>query len=169
MLATERKRRTLKFEVNIVPCAPNPEQTKQPPQNCSKSLLATVTVSVILVSRFPSNDVFLVEKIYFGGEHDNGYAPTLAAIENEGYLNKIVLLQGYSPLAEGIKPFNLAMLESHSLFLDDPLPDNTKGYTSAKSSPRPPQPQLPSIQQEIKNASEPTPPINTETPKVCWL
>ncbi|KAF8593526.1 hypothetical protein BDV93DRAFT_516495 [Ceratobasidium sp. AG-I] len=107
-----------------------------------------------------------VEKLYFGGEHDNGYASTLAAIENEGYLNKIVLLRGYNLLADEIKAFDLTMLRSRDLFLDEPLPNYPKGTTSARPSPAPQQHQLPPIQQELRASSGPAPPTGPEASKV---
>ncbi|KAG8736343.1 hypothetical protein FRC12_017669 [Ceratobasidium sp. 428] len=62
--------------------------------------------------RFPH-----VKKVYFGGGHDNGYTNTIATIHNEGYLEKIVLLQSYTQLAAEIKALGLPCLENNGVFL----------------------------------------------------
>jgi len=66
--------------------------------------------------RFPH-----VKKIYFGGGHDNGYTNNLAMVQNEGYLNKIVLLQSYTQLAAEIKALGLPCLENNGVFLTQKL------------------------------------------------
>jgi hypothetical protein len=57
---------------------------------------------------------------YFGGKHeyldltgchDNGYSTTLTRLENEGFLDKIVLLPGYNTLASELKRLDLPTLE----------------------------------------------------------
>lgn len=70
--------------------------------------------------RFPH-----VKKIYFGGGHDNGYTNNLATIQNEGYLDKIVLLQSYTQLAAEIKALNLPCLENNGVFLPTKLSPKT--------------------------------------------
>ncbi|KAG9075828.1 hypothetical protein FRC06_009864 [Ceratobasidium sp. 370] len=63
-----------------------------------------------------------VKKVYFGGGHDNGYVPDLMTIQNEGYLNKIVLLQSYTQPAAGIGALGLPYLENDDIFLAEKLP-----------------------------------------------
>jgi hypothetical protein len=63
-----------------------------------------------------------VKKIYFGGSHDNGYAPSIFAIQNEGYLGKIVLLQSYTKLGAEIKALDLPCLNNNGIFLKKKLP-----------------------------------------------
>ncbi|KAL5530511.1 hypothetical protein ACEPAF_6769 [Sanghuangporus sanghuang] len=55
-------------------------------------------------------------KVFFGGGHDNGYLPTLAALENERLLQRIVLLQGYHDTATELKALNLPTLNLDNLF-----------------------------------------------------
>ncbi|KAG9127304.1 hypothetical protein FRC07_014933 [Ceratobasidium sp. 392] len=66
--------------------------------------------------RFPH-----VKRIYFGGGHDNGYTNGLAALHNEGYFDKIVLLQSYTQLAAEIKALGLPCLENNGVFLTQKL------------------------------------------------
>ncbi|KAI0322712.1 hypothetical protein OF83DRAFT_1092562 [Amylostereum chailletii] len=63
-------------------------------------------------TRFPQT-----ARIYFGGAHDNGYSTTLNFLENEGLLDKIVLLRGYKNLALELKNFDLPHLEIDGLFM----------------------------------------------------
>ena len=62
-----------------------------------------------------------VKKVYFGGGHDNGYTTNLTTIQNEGYLDKIVLLQSYTQLAAEIKALGLPRLENNGVFLSEKL------------------------------------------------
>ncbi|CEL59033.1 hypothetical protein RSOLAG1IB_09031 [Rhizoctonia solani AG-1 IB] len=70
--------------------------------------------------RFPH-----VKRIYFGGGHDNGYTSNLATLQTEGYLDKIVLLQGYTEVAAEIKTLPLERLENNGLFLSMKLSNKT--------------------------------------------
>lgn len=63
-------------------------------------------------TRFPQTS-----KVFFGGAHDNGYTSTLTYLENEGLLEKVILLRGYSDLAYEIKGLELPHLEIQGLFL----------------------------------------------------
>jgi hypothetical protein len=87
--------------------------------------------------RFPHGEYFLpsanfnltqistVKRIYFGGGHDNGYTSNLATLQTEGYLDKIVLLQGYTEVAAEIKTLPLERLENNGLFLSMKLSNKT--------------------------------------------
>ncbi|KAG8753807.1 hypothetical protein FRC11_007125 [Ceratobasidium sp. 423] len=70
--------------------------------------------------RFPH-----VKKIYFGGGHDNGYTSNLATLQTEGYLDKIVLLQGYTEVAAEIKTLPLERLKNNGLFFTEKLSNKT--------------------------------------------
>ncbi|CAE6472067.1 unnamed protein product [Rhizoctonia solani] len=82
--------------------------------------------------RFPH-----VKKIYFGGGHDNGYTSNLATLQTEGYLDKIVLLQGYTEVAAEIKTLPLTRLDNNGLFLAEKLSNKTV-FANAAPSPAPP-------------------------------
>ncbi|KAG8738331.1 hypothetical protein FRC10_006974 [Ceratobasidium sp. 414] len=77
-----------------------------------------------------------VKRIYFGGGHDNGYVPNLMAIQNEGYLNKIVLLQSYSQPAAGIDALDLPSVENNDIFLSEKLPPRQNPTTSRSGGER---------------------------------
>ncbi|CAE6541282.1 unnamed protein product [Rhizoctonia solani] len=81
--------------------------------------------------RFPH-----VKKIYFGGGHDNGYTSNLATLQTEGYLDKIVLLQGYTEVAAEIKTLPLTRLDNNGLFLAEKLSNKTV-LANAAPSPAP--------------------------------
>ncbi|CAE6372169.1 unnamed protein product [Rhizoctonia solani] len=96
--------------------------------------------------RFPH-----VKRIYFGGGHDNGYTSNLATLQTEGYLDKIVLLQGYTEVAAEIKTLPLERLENNGLFLAAKLsnktalascvvPPSTPPITRVRSSAKSPAP-----------------------------
>ncbi|KAF8607273.1 hypothetical protein BDV93DRAFT_306033 [Ceratobasidium sp. AG-I] len=69
-----------------------------------------------------------VKKVYFGGGHDNGYATHINMIQNEGYLDKIILLQSYTQLAAEIKALGLPCLGNNGIFLSERIP--TKSMNS---------------------------------------
>ncbi|KAH7337703.1 hypothetical protein B0J17DRAFT_615538 [Rhizoctonia solani] len=83
--------------------------------------------------RFPH-----VKKIYFGGGHDNGYTSNLATLQTEGYLDKIVLLQGYTEVAAEIRTLPLERLKNNGLFLSEKLSNKTVPGNTAAPSPAPP-------------------------------
>ncbi|KAK0233206.1 hypothetical protein IW262DRAFT_1329215 [Armillaria fumosa] len=74
-----------------------------------------------LFTRFPQT--FLV---YFGGSHDNGYTSTLASLQNEGLLDKIVLLRGYKELAVELQHLQLPVVEVGGVFRSTKLPGHTR-------------------------------------------
>jgi len=81
-----------------------------------------------------------VKKIYFGGGHDNGYTTNLATLQNEGYLDKIVLLQSYTQLAAEIKALGLPCLENNGVFLAEKLSFRNNlnaNFNSGTSTPAP--------------------------------
>ncbi|THH15979.1 hypothetical protein EW146_g4587 [Bondarzewia mesenterica] len=70
-------------------------------------------------------------RVYFGGAHDNGYTSTLNLLDNEGFLDKVVLLRGYRNLAVELKNLNLPHLEIEGLFMTQKLQSNTPKKISA--------------------------------------
>ncbi|KAJ1301047.1 hypothetical protein OPQ81_003466 [Rhizoctonia solani] len=82
--------------------------------------------------RFPH-----VKKIYFGGGHDNGYTSNLATLQTEGYLDKVVLLQGYTEVANEIKTLPLERLANNGLFLTEKLSNKTMLGVPASVPPIP--------------------------------
>lgn len=74
-----------------------------------------------LFTRFPQT--FLV---YFGGAHDNGYTSTLASLQNEGLLDKIVLLRGYKDLAIELKHLQLPVVEVEGVFRSTKMQGHTR-------------------------------------------
>ncbi|KAK0506115.1 hypothetical protein EDD18DRAFT_1122075 [Armillaria luteobubalina] len=74
-----------------------------------------------LFTRFPQT--FLV---YFGGSHDNGYTSTLASLQNEGLLDKIVLLRGYKELAIELQHLQLPVVEVGGVFRSTKLPGHAR-------------------------------------------
>lgn len=78
-------------------------------------------------TRFPQTS-----RVFFGGGHDNGYTSTLSTLENEGLLQKIVLLRGYKILATELQHFNLPHLDIGGVFMTKKLPSS---YTHRRSTP----------------------------------
>ncbi|EPQ60792.1 hypothetical protein GLOTRDRAFT_124541 [Gloeophyllum trabeum ATCC 11539] len=70
-----------------------------------------------LFTRFPQTS-----RVFFGGGHDNGYTSTLNYLQNEGLVEKIVLLRGYRDLASELKSLNLPNLEIEGVFMLRKLP-----------------------------------------------
>ncbi|GBE77914.1 hypothetical protein SCP_0107960 [Sparassis crispa] len=71
-------------------------------------------------TRFPQT-----VRVFFGGAHDNGYTSTLNYLQNEGLLDKIVLLRGYKDLAHELKSLGLPHLEIEGVFMTKKLPNNS--------------------------------------------
>ncbi|THH34087.1 hypothetical protein EUX98_g70 [Antrodiella citrinella] len=63
-------------------------------------------------TRFPQ-----ITKVFFGGAHDNGYISTLNHLQNEGNLQKIIILRGYKELAHELRNLSLPTVEIEGLFL----------------------------------------------------
>ena len=63
------------------------------------------------------------------GGHDNGYSSTLAALENEQLSGKLVILQGYSEVANELQRLSLPSLKVDGLFMTHKL-----HYTAKKCS-----------------------------------
>ncbi|KAG1864169.1 hypothetical protein DFJ58DRAFT_772914 [Suillus subalutaceus] len=70
--------------------------------------------------------------MWFQGGHDNGYTSTLSTLENEGLLEKIVLLRGYKTLAAELQHFDLPHLDIGGVFMTKKLPSS---YTHRRSTP----------------------------------
>lgn len=78
-------------------------------------------------TRFPQTS-----RVFFGGGHDNGYTSTLSTLENEGLLEKVVLLRGYKTLAAELQHFDLPHLDIGGVFMTKKLPSC---YTHRRSTP----------------------------------
>lgn len=63
-------------------------------------------------------------RIFFGGGHDNGYLPTLTALQNEHLLRKIILLKGYNDTAKELNALNLPVLSLENIFRPIKLPQS---------------------------------------------
>lgn len=61
------------------------------------------------------------ERIIFGGCHDNGYVTTIRSQITAGFKHKLVLLQGYSDMATGIKELDLPSFSIPELFMPEKL------------------------------------------------
>ncbi len=83
------------------------------------------------------------------GAHDNGYTSTLNLLQNEGLLDKVVLLKGYKELAHEINNLRLPQLDIDGVFIQKKLQTNGKqkaaaANAAANKSPKPPkQPMTP--------------------------
>lgn len=55
------------------------------------------------------------------GGHDNGYAPTLTALENEQFLGKLVLLEGYEGVTSEMRKLALPSLKLEGVFMTQNL------------------------------------------------
>ncbi|KAI0361652.1 hypothetical protein OH77DRAFT_1508535 [Trametes cingulata] len=81
-------------------------------------------------TRFPQTS-----KVFFGGAHDNGYTSTLNLLQNEGLLDKVILLKGYKDLAHEIDSLNLPQLEIEGIFITKKLYTNgTKKAAAAAAA-----------------------------------
>ncbi|KAJ3475177.1 hypothetical protein NLI96_g12010 [Meripilus lineatus] len=67
-------------------------------------------------TRFPQT-----VRVFFGGAHDNGYTSTLNYLQNEGLLNKMIILRGYKDLAFEIKSLDIPCIEIDGLFMSRKL------------------------------------------------
>src|SRR5262245_60906589 len=80
------------------------------------------------------------------GAHDNGYTSTLNLLQNEGLLDKVVLLKAYKELAHEINSLHLPQLEIDGVFIQKKLQTNGKQKAAAAAavaaaankSPKPP-------------------------------
>ncbi|PCH33612.1 hypothetical protein WOLCODRAFT_61159 [Wolfiporia cocos MD-104 SS10] len=92
-------------------------------------------------------------KVFFGGTHDNGYTSTLASLQNEGLIDKIILLRGYTKLAYEIKGLELPDMEIEGLFLKKKLYSNNNKKPSNPNTPYHKQ----HIEHEVSRSNAPTP------------
>jgi len=81
---------------------------------------------------FRSHGQFFVPLMRSQGGHDNGYTSTLSTLENEGLLQKLVLLRGYKTLATELQHFDLPHLDIGGVFMTKKLPPS---YTHRRSTP----------------------------------
>lgn len=69
-----------------------------------------------LFTHFPQTEL-----VFFGGGHDNGYTSTLTSLQTEGLLHKVVLVRGYSDLAQEIRHLRLTELSTTGIFMTKKL------------------------------------------------
>jgi hypothetical protein len=95
------------------------------------------------------------------GGHDNGYKSTLAYLENEGLLGKVVLLRGYKDLAMELRTLGLPVLEIDGVFMTKKMPSNSyhKGVPPSFESEK--YRRTPSRASSTQRSSSPTKPSNT--------
>ncbi|RPD82575.1 hypothetical protein L226DRAFT_549286 [Lentinus tigrinus ALCF2SS1-7] len=115
-------------------------------------------------TRFPQTS-----KVFFGGAHDNGYTSTLNLLQNEGLLDKVILLKGYKDLAHEIHNLNLPQLNIDGVFIQKKLQTNGKQKvgpaanaigSAASKSPKPPKQPMPLPQDNDKaRYSKPSTPV----------
>lgn len=105
-------------------------------------------------TRFPQTS-----KVFFGGKHaqsrkiifsphvlsgahDNGYTSTLNYLQNEGLVEKVIILRGYKELAYEIKGLQLPHIDIEGLFMKRKLyTHSSKKTNNTQSTPAtPPQP-----------------------------
>ncbi|KAF7320315.1 hypothetical protein MKEN_00816300 [Mycena kentingensis (nom. inval.)] len=60
--------------------------------------------------------------VFFGGSHDNGYTAAVAALENEGLLNKLIMLRSYKDDVARHAKFQLNEIFIEGLFIERKLP-----------------------------------------------
>lgn len=75
------------------------------------------------------------------GAHDNGYTSTLTYLQNEGLLDKIILLRGYKDLAYEIKGLELPHLDIQGLFMTKRLQTHSSKKNNVPNQAAPPTPQ----------------------------
>ncbi|KAF9044719.1 hypothetical protein BDZ89DRAFT_1058812 [Hymenopellis radicata] len=102
--------------------------------------------------------------IYFGGGHDNGYSSTLASLETEGLLDKVILLHGYKELALELQHLRLPAVHIDGLFRPTKVPSHTTKFKNYKTSPE--------NHQEAEDAGrkrkmKPGVPMNKQNPVPC--
>ncbi|KAH7931005.1 hypothetical protein BV22DRAFT_1077661 [Leucogyrophana mollusca] len=130
-------------------------------------------------TRFPQTS-----RVFFGGTHDNGYTSTLNYLENEGLLEKVVLLRGYKNLAVELRNLDLPELEIEGVFMSKKLPTNIfkkapisppgilpedfERFRTPFKSPRAPQRSLsPAKNMNPLKYLDPSLPLNKQTPRPC--
>lgn len=73
------------------------------------------------------------------GTHDNGYTSTLNYLQNEGLIEKVILLRGYKELAYEIKGLQLPHIDIEGLFMKKKLYTHpSKKTNNAQSAPATP-------------------------------
>ncbi|KAH7916317.1 hypothetical protein BJ138DRAFT_1140074 [Hygrophoropsis aurantiaca] len=63
--------------------------------------------------RFPQT-----QRIFFGGGHDSGYASTIAALQADGLLGKLAILDGYPNTVSHLQKYRLPTLALDGLFMN---------------------------------------------------
>jgi len=122
-------------------------------------------------SRFPQT-----LRVFFGGAHDNSYAPTLKVLDNEQLLGKFVVLQGHTEMTPELQNLALPSIEVEGLFLDKklsvpskvpkPTPLVTTPYSTATNtngglmSPRSPV-------RAVGKSIDPSVPLHKQNPPPC--
>lgn len=68
------------------------------------------------------------------GGHDNGYSSTLASLETEGLLDKVILLSGYKELALELQHLRLPAVHIDGLFRPTKVPSHLTKFKNYKTS-----------------------------------
>lgn len=123
---------------------------------------------------FPAVLLSFVTLRRFSGAHDNGYTSTLNLLQNEGLLDKVILLKGYKDLAHEINSLNLPQLNIDGVFIQKKLQTNGKqkataavpnanaAGSAASKSPKPPKQPMPLPHDNDKaRYSKPATPVPT--------
>ncbi|TFK55824.1 hypothetical protein OE88DRAFT_1652315 [Heliocybe sulcata] len=115
-------------------------------------------------------------RIIFGGGNEDGYMPTLSAMENEQLLGKVVILHSHDDLAPEIRSLNLPNLWIDGLFMDNkfvskkpgPIPlDGRWSITTNGGLMSPRSPPASSLSQGDGKFIDPTKPLHKQSPPPC--
>jgi len=93
--------------------------------SCSSEVAFRAPVAVYLYYRLTSKLL---------GGHDNGYLASLTALENEGFLRKLILLKGYRELAQEIRNLKLPEVELEGLFMKDKIKTHWNNTTNKQNA-----------------------------------
>lgn len=98
------------------------------------------------------------------GAHDNGYTSTLNYLQNEGLIEKVILLRGYKELAYEIKGLQLPHIDIEGLFMKKKLYTHpSKKTNSAQSAPATPPESSNDFDKARSKASTPAKHNNAQT------
>ena len=101
------------------------------------------------------------------GAHDNGYTSTLNYLQNEGLIEKVILLRGYKELAYEIKGLQLPHIDIEGLFMKKKLYTSpSKKTNNAQSAPGTPPQTSNDLDKARSKSSTPAKYNNTPTPSL---
>lgn len=81
-----------------------------------------------------------VLRVFFGGAHDGGYRPPLAALALEGFINKVVLIQAHNEIAYDLRSMKLQVVRWDGIFMPQKLvlPGQSNAQASSSNTAQPP-------------------------------